>query len=222
MKIIVDKNIAQKVSKLLLDIGAVSINTKKPFRYVSGMLSPMYTDNRLLISHPKIWRAVIDAYIEVMKKTALDARTDVLSGTATAAIPHAAAIAYELHLPMVYVRSSKKDHGKGNQIEGVFSKKSNILIIEDLISTGASVKTNCLALREAEGVVNTCLAITTSTLHAYEATMRELDLNLITLTDVATTIDVAVSLQKVTVKEQAIVHDFLRNPIGWGKQMGFE
>lgn len=221
MKTVVNEKIAREVSKILLSIGAVSINTKKPFRYVSGMLSPMYTDNRLLISYPDAWKKVIAAYMEVMEKS-MGGTTDVLSGTATAAIPHAAALAYKLKLPMVYVRSSKKDHGKGNQIEGTFPKKSRVLIIEDLISTGSSVKTNCLAIRESGGVVKTCLAITTSTAGAFEETMKELNIKLITLTNVQTTLEVAFLTKKISQKDKESVETFLANPPGWGKAMGFE
>ncbi|MEK7543544.1 MAG: orotate phosphoribosyltransferase [Patescibacteria group bacterium] len=219
---VTDPKIAREVSKLLLSIGAVSINTKKPFRFVSGILSPMYTDNRLLISYPAVWKKIIVAYIYVLKKTKLLAHAEVLSGTATAAIPHAAVLASTLHLPMVYVRSSKKDHGKGNQVEGTFPKKSNVLIIEDLISTGASTKINCMAIREAGGVVDTCLAITTSTLHAFTETMKELKISLITLTDVQTTIDVAVETKRISEKERSIAESFLQDPAGWGRHMGFE
>lgn len=222
MMTIADETIAQDVSEILLSVGAVSINTKKPYRFVSGILSPMYTDARLLMSYPEAWNDVIKAYVSVMKKSGLLPRTDVLSGTATAAIPHAAALAYQLKRPMVYVRSSKKDHGKGNQVEGVFPKKSKVLLIEDLISTGASTKTNCLAIREARGVVNTCLAITTSTLHAFVETMRELKLAFITLTDVMTTINVAAATKRISRKERAVVESFLKDPVHWGKKMGFE
>lgn len=222
MTTVYDSKIAHEVSELLLSVGAVSINTKKPFRFVSGILSPMYTDNRLLISHPNAWKKVITAYISVLKKTGLLSRIDVLSGTATAAIPHAAVLAYTLKLPMVYVRSSKKDHGKGNQVEGWFPKKSKVLVIEDLISTGASTKTNCLAIREAGGVVDTCIAITTSTLHAFEETMNERKLTLVTLTDVVTTIDVAAATKRISQKERAVVASFLEDPVVWGKRMGFD
>ncbi len=222
MKTVVDDTMAKNVAKLLLSVGAVSINTKKPFRYVSGILSPMYTDNRLLISYPHVWKKIIAAYVAIMKKTNVLTHTDVLSGTATAAIPHAAGLAYVLKKPMVYVRSSKKDHGKGNQIEGTFPKKDRVLIIEDLISTGASTKTNCLAIRAAGGVVRTCLAITTSTLHAFAETVKELNIALLTLTDVATTLDVAQATKRISTKERAVVDSFLEDPVGWGKRMGFE
>ncbi len=221
MNTVVNQTIAREVSKTLLSIGAVTINTKKPFRYASGILSPMYTDNRLLISYPAAWKKVIAAYMRVLKEDDRFGTIDVLSGTATAAIPHAAVLAWRLSLPMVYVRSSKKDHGKGNQIEGAFPKKSRVLIIEDLISTGSSVKTNCLAIREAGGVVNTCLAITTSTTGAYVPTMKELKLHLFTLTNVRMTLEVAASVKKISQSDKESVETFLSDPPNWGKRMGF-
>ncbi len=222
MTTIVDQKIAREVSKLLLSIGAVSINTKKPFRYVSGILSPMYTDNRLIISYPNVWRKIIDAHIIVLRKMRLLTHVDVLSGTDTAAVPHAAVLAYTLKRPMVYVRSSKKTHGKENQIEGTFPKKSRVLVIEELISTGTSTKINCQAVRQAGGLVNTCLAITTSTVNAFDPIMKELKITLVTLTDVQTTLDVAASTKRISQKEKKVDQSFLADPAGWGKQMGFE
>jgi orotate phosphoribosyltransferase len=222
MKTIYDKIIAREVSKQLLEIGAVTFNTKKPYRFVSGILSPMYTDNRLLISYPKQWRRVIAAYVAVLKKTKLLANIDCFSGTATAAISHAAAIAYMLRRPMVYVRSSKKDHGKGNQIEGTFPKKSNVLIVEDLVSTGLSIRTNCVAVREAGGVAKTCIAITTSTVSAFDKIIKELKIRLITLTDVQTTLEVAVATKRISPEQKQSVELFLADPAEWGRKMGFE
>lgn len=219
---IVDEGIARKISELLLSIGAVSINTKEPYRFVSGILSPMYTDNRLIISYPKQWHQLIDRNIRVIKKIESLKKIDVFSGTDTAAVPHAAAIAYTLHKPMVYVRSSRKVHGKKNQIEGTFTKNNHVMIIEDLISTGLSTKTNCVAIRSAGGIVHTCVAITTSTLSSFEPIMKELKIRLVTLTNVQTTLDVAVSSKRITKNQKKIVESFLDNPAGWGKKMGFE
>jgi orotate phosphoribosyltransferase len=222
MQTVIDEHIAEQVAELLLSIGAVSFNVKKPFRYTSGILSPMYTDNRLLISYPHVWQQIIGFYAAVMEKAEFKQKIDCLSGTATAAIPHAAGLAYKLHLPMVYVRSSKKEHGKENQIEGTFPTGSHVLVIEDLISTGKSIKVNCDAIREAGGIVDTCLAITTSTMHAYEPIVQELGVRLITLSNVTKTLEVAVASKRITNEERTSVESFLADPPGWGKKMGFE
>ena len=221
MDTIVDKKIAQEVAKQLLKIKAVTINTQKPYRYVSGILAPVYTDNRLLISHYPQWKVVIDNYVKVINNY-IKPKPDVLSGTATAAIPHAAALAYALRMPMVYVRTSKKEHGKENLIEGEFPPGSNVLIVEDLVSTGKSITFNVNAIREAGGKVTQCLAITTSTLGAFVDVVKELNIELFTLTNIQTVIETAISERYITDNDGRSVNQFLANPKTWGHEMGFE
>lgn len=221
MNTVVDKKIAHEVARQLLKIHAVSINTKKPFKYVSGILAPLYTDNRLLISHPAEWKVIIQKYIEVIEHK-LPEKPEVLSGTATAAIPHAAAISYQMQIPMIYVRSSKKEHGKENLIEGELKPGSKVLVIEDLVSTGKSITQNVTAVREAGGVVSQCLAITTSTLGAFVETVSSLAIELKTLTNIQTVVEEAVSEKYITSEESDSVNKFLNNPKGWGHEMGFE
>lgn len=220
MNTIVNQHVAVEVAKQLLKIKAVTINTKKPFRYVSGMLAPIYTDNRLLISHPVEWSVVIDNYVKIIKEHQL--APDVLSGTATAAIPHASVIANKLQIPMVYVRSAKKEHGKENLIEGEFSKGSKVLIVEDLISTGKSIAQNVQAIRESGGVVTECLAITTSTVGAFNTTIKHLDITLLTLTDIETIIQTALTEKYISAEQENSIQLFLKNPQAWGKNMKFE
>lgn len=220
MKTIVNQDIAEKVAATLLKIKAVSINTKKPFRYVSGILAPLYTDNRLLISHVPEWSVVIDAYVSVIEKQFKNAQ--VFSGTATAAIPHAAVLAYKTGIPMVYVRTSKKEHGKENLIEGEFTSGSKVLIIEDLVSTAKSITQNVESIRRAGGIVTDCLAITTSTLSAFEETVKNLNITLHTLTDIGTIIKVAHQEGYVSKAEEESIQTFLKDPKSWGHKMGFE
>lgn len=217
---IIDTTLAKKVAEQLLAIRAVTINTKKPYRYVSGMLAPLYTDNRLLISHPQEWKVIIDAYISVIKT--LKEQPDVLSGTATAAIPHAAVLSDRLTIPMVYVRSSKKEHGKENLIEGELTAGDTVLIIEDLVSTGKSITGNVEAIRSQGGIVDTCIAITTSNLDAYKDTVQSLGLSLITLTSIEIVVETAVQKSYISEAEKEMVESFLRSPKTWGKDFGFE
>lgn len=218
---VVDPKLAKVASEILLNIKAVVINTKKPFRFTSGMLSPMYTDNRLLISYPTEWQQILTLYVKAIKKVIGLSNFDVLSGTATAAIPHAAALACVLNKPMVYVRASKKEHGKENQIEGTFKKSSRVLIIEDLISTGKSSGQNADAIRSAGGKVESCVAITTSTSPvAYENTFKEMKVKLFTITDAQTTVEVATQKKYITKEQKDSVDSFLANPPGWAKKIG--
>ena len=127
---------AAKVAGSLLQIKAIKLNSKKPFTWASGLHSPIYCDNRKALSFPKIRtyirhelvRAISDFYGDV----------DVIAGVATAGIPQGVLVAQELGLPFVYVRSSKKEHGMTNQIEGVINEGQSVVIIEDLVSTGKS------------------------------------------------------------------------------------
>ncbi|MGI8315057.1 orotate phosphoribosyltransferase [Halobacillus mangrovi] len=134
----------------LIKIGAVKIETEDLFTWTSGLRSPIYCDNRLTMSYPEIRRRIADAFVEKIQK--LETPVDVIAGCATAGIPHAAWVAEKLDLPMVYVRSSAKKHGKGNQIEGKIEAGQRVVVIEDLISTGKSSIQAADALK-AEGVV---------------------------------------------------------------------
>ena len=222
MNTVVDSSIAKEVSSILLSIKAVTINTEKPYRFVSGMLSPMYTDNRLLISHPTEWKRVIEIYERIIKNNIGLGSIDVLSGTATAAIPHAAALAIRLGKPMVYVRSSKKEHGKENLIEGEFPPRAKVLVIEDLISTGLSSKQSVDAIRSMNGDVATILAITTSTRNAFDQTMTDLKVRLMTLTNADITVQTALEEGLITEKQKDSVDTFFDDAKSWGKLMGFE
>lgn len=213
MNTVVDTSIARNVARQLLKIKAVSINTKRPYRYVSGMLAPIYTDNRLLMSHPEEWKVIIDAFAHIIRR--LKRKPDVLSATAMAAIPHAAALSYTLGIPMVYVRTSKKSHGKENTIEGKLAAGSNVLVLEDLISTGKSIALNVNAIRQAGGNVTQCLAITTSTISAFVRTVTSLSIELLTLTDIQTIVKTAMRDQVISGKEARTVYDFLTDPMAW-------
>ena len=128
------ESIAYKVARELLKIGALKISKDKPFTWASGMLAPIYCDNRLTISYPKARRILTDGFIEKASKHEFDC----VAGVATAGIPHAAWVADRLSLPFVYVRPEAKGHGRQNQIEGYLPENSRVLMIEDLIATGFS------------------------------------------------------------------------------------
>lgn len=124
------------IAQSLLDEKAVFLRPEEPFTWTSGIKSPIYCDNRMLISAPTARRLIVDQFVELIKAQKL--KPEVIAGTATAGIPWAAWIADRLDLPMVYVRSSAKDHGRKNMIEGKLIPSERVLLIEDLISTGKS------------------------------------------------------------------------------------
>lgn len=128
--------LAADIARLLLANKAVKVSTNPPFTWASGIKSPIYCDNRLLISDPTAVRKIVDGFKTLIEKEKLE--FDVIGGTATAAIPWAAFLAYELGKPMIYIRPKPKDHGAGKQVEGTMVGGARVLIVEDLISTGGS------------------------------------------------------------------------------------
>ncbi|KKE78037.1 orotate phosphoribosyltransferase [Oceanobacillus caeni] len=140
--------LSQDLARDLLEMKAVQINPNEYFTWTSGIKSPIYCDNRLTMSYPTIRRKIVEAFVQKIKE--MDEQPEVIAGCATAGIPHAAWLAERLDLPMVYVRSKPKGHGKGNQIEGEIKEGQKVLVIEDLISTGGSSIESAKAL-EKEG-----------------------------------------------------------------------
>lgn len=208
-----------KVSKILFSIGSVIFRTRQPFRYSSGILSPIYTDNRLIMSHPKERKIIIDLLIKEIKKIGVP---DVIAATATAGIPHAAFIAQKLNLPMVYVRSQAKNHGKGNQIEGKITRGQTAVVIEDLISTGGSSLAVVKALRSAGVKVTGLVAIFT---YGFDEAKKNFEKNRVdvhTLTDIDASIEAAIRDGYLKKDQLKMVQSWAKDPNGWGKKMGFE
>lgn len=141
----------KKIAKDLLSIGAVFIRPDEPFTWASGIKSPVYCDNRLTLTSTDVRDDIENALADTIKKFYPDA--EVLMGTSTAGIAHAAITAHILSLPMGYVRSGAKDHGRGNQIEGKLTAGQKVVVVEDLISTGGSVIEVVNVLRNAGAVV---------------------------------------------------------------------
>ncbi len=142
-----NEQIAEKIARGLLSIGAVFLRPEQPFTWASGIKSPVYCDNRLTLTAPEVRADVENGIVETIRREYPD--VEVLMGTATAGIAHAAISAHIMGLPMGYVRSGAKDHGRGNQIEGKLEKGQKVVVVEDLISTGGSVIEAVDALREA-------------------------------------------------------------------------
>lgn len=205
---------AQKIAELLLSIKATTLNVKEPFRYTSGIISPIYTDNRLIISYPDKREIVINEFLELIKTQPLE--FDVVAGTATAGIPHAAWIADRLNKPMVYVRGSSKKHGKQNQIEGVINAGDKALVVEDLISTGGSSVDAALALREAGATVSDCVAIFSYQLPQATEKFAQADVNLHTLSDFDTLISTAVAENYLSQTDGDIARSWNKAPDVWG------
>ena len=137
----------KQIAGALLSIGAVFLRPEEPFTWASGIKSPIYCDNRLTLTAPEVRDQVENGLMEVIRREYPD--VEVLMGTSTAGIAHAAIVAHMMHLPMGYVRGGNKDHGRQNRIEGKLEKGQKVVVVEDLISTGGSVIDVVEALREA-------------------------------------------------------------------------
>lgn len=190
-----------EVAKRLLDIKAVQIRPNDYFTWTSGIKSPIYCDNRLTMSYPEVRNKIVDAFVEKVEN--LDQRPDVIAGCATAGIPHAAWLASRLDLPMTYVRSSAKGHGKGNQIEGEIKPGQKVVVIEDLISTGGSVLTSVKALVEAGAEVVGVLAIFTYGLEKAKQQFADAELSFETITNYDELLQLLESEGKITSEEKA-------------------
>lgn len=210
---------SQKIAKILLSINAVTISPNKPYRYTSGILSPVYSDMRLLISYPKERKIVISELTKLIKNLGIP---DIVAGTATGGIPHAAYISEKLNIPMVYVRGKAKEHGKKNQIEGLFKKGQKAIIIEDMISTAGSSLETLSALKKAQGKVKNIVVIFTYTMPLSISNIKKAGIRLHTLTTFPEIVDMAVKMGKMKLKDKETVLEWLKDPAGWGKKMGFE
>ncbi|MBC2040452.1 orotate phosphoribosyltransferase [Listeria marthii] len=208
-------SIEKQVAEQLLEIKAVFLKPNDPFTWASGIKSPIYCDNRLTLGFPKVRQFIAKALVEKIKETF--GEVDVVAGTATAGIPHAAWVSDLLDLPMVYVRSKAKEHGKGNQIEGPIAKGQKVVVIEDLISTGGSSLKAVEALEEAGAEVVGIAAIFTYGLDKGKKLLDEADTKLVTLTNYDELIEVALSENYVTAEDMATLKEWKKSPENWGK-----
>lgn len=179
----------QNIAQSLLEIKAVTLSPDDPYTWSSGIKSPIYCDNRVTLAYPEIRENIYQGLIELIKEHAQD--TEIISGTATAGIPHAAFVGDQLKLPMSYVRSKSKGHGKGNQIEGALSKGKKVVVIEDLISTGGSSINAVEALIEDGAEVLGVFAIFTYGINKAEEAFKAIDVPFYTLSNYDELISVA-------------------------------
>lgn len=207
----------RKIAEYLLDIGAVSLQPNDPFTWTSGLKSPIYCDNRLTLSFPEVRRKIAEG----MKTIILEKFPAVehIAGTATAGIPHAAWVSELLDLPMCYVRSKPKGHGKGNQIEGKVFKGQKVVVIEDLISTGGSVITAALALRKAGCEVLGAVSIFTYELEKGKKLLQEAHVTTYSLTDFSTLVDVAKEKGIIQEKEMEKLMNWKKDPESWSEEV---
>ncbi|KKR78134.1 MAG: Orotate phosphoribosyltransferase [Candidatus Curtissbacteria bacterium GW2011_GWA1_40_9] len=210
---------SEKIAEILLDIGAVLFTRNRPFRFTSGLLSPVYVDCRVIISHPKERKIVANALVEKIKKEI--GLPDVVAGIATGGIAHAALIADKLNLPMVFIRSKPKEHGKGNQVEGVLRRGQKVLIVEDLVSAATSSENAVRAVRKLGGVVTDEIAIYTHNLKVSDDYFKKAKVKFSYLTDTRQVAKQAVKKSFMKKEQVKIIEVWVHDPKSWGKKMGF-
>lgn len=192
--------LSHELARDLLEIKAVQIKTDHYFTWTSGIKSPIYCDNRLTMSHPPVRKKITEAFVQKIEK--MDEKPDVIAGCATAGIPHASWLADRLDLPMIYVRSKPKGHGKGNQIEGVIKKGQKVLVIEDLISTGGSAIDAGKTLKQVDAEVIGVLAIFTYGLAKSKQNFAEAAISLQTITGFDQLVDALVKDEEINNQER--------------------
>jgi orotate phosphoribosyltransferase len=205
----------KSIAESLLEIKAVSLRPNDPFTWASGIQSPIYCDNRLTLSYPDIRRKIAAGLAKIV--TEKFPETALVAGTATAGIPHAAWVSEELNLPMCYVRSKAKGHGKGNQIEGKVEKGQKVVVVEDLISTGGSVITAVEALREVGCDVLGVVSIFTYELENGRERLHDANILSYSLTDFSTLVEVASEKGYVETTDLDKLMEWRKNPAQWGK-----
>lgn len=203
-------SVSEKVAEGLLSIGAVFLRPKDPFTWASGIKSPIYCDNRLILTAPQVRDVVEQAIADTVKNEFPEC--EVLMGTSTAGIAHAAIAGHLLHMPMGYVRSGNKDHGRQNRIEGKLPDNAKVVVVEDLISTGGSAIEVVNALRDAGADVLGIVSIFTYGMQKGLDRLKEADVKNISITNFDTVIDVAVKTGYIEESDRDALIRFRSNP----------
>lgn len=209
-----DIHFARYLAEQLLSIKAVVLNPQNPFTWSSGIKSPIYCDNRLLLSFPTIRESVKSVLVDISSNTGN--QIDAIAGVATAGIPHATLVADELNLPLAYIRSSPKKHGTENKVEGKLEKGQNVIVIEDLISTGGSCMSAVETIQEMG-----CNVIKVAAIFSYEfdkahSSFEQSNIPLETVTQYSILAQVAKEKGYIPADDFAKLEEWRANPETWG------
>lgn len=207
--------ITHKVAQYLLQIKAVELRPENPFTWVSGIKSPIYCDNRKILSHPSIRNYVVEGFCSLVDEQY--PHVDCVAGVATAGIAHAALVAWRQNLPMVYVRSKAKEHGMQNLIEGVIEEGQKVVVVEDLISTGKSTLAAVEALRAKEVDVLGAIAIFSYGFEETAKRFEDADCPFQTLSQYDVLVEEALTHNYVTKEYYETLKEWRLNPKKWGK-----
>lgn len=210
------ESMERSVAKSLLDIKAVMLNPEKPFVWASGWLSPIYCDNRKILSFPQLREQVCRFMADIIMKRYPN--VEVIAGVATGAIAHGMLIAHMLGKPFIYVRPKPKDHGTGSQIEGILESGAKVVVVEDLISTGASSLSAANALVNAGAFVQGMVAIFSYNFDQSRKAFENANIELTTLTNYDALIEAAHEVGYVAESDLKLLKEWRYSPATWGKK----
>ena len=210
---VLNKYTAKKTAELLLQINAIKLNSKNPFTWASGWKSPIYCDNRIILSHPQIRIFVREQIVKQIEE--LYGKPDVIAGVATGAIGIGMLVADVMNLPFIYVRPNSKKHGRKNQVEGQYSKSQKVVVIEDLISTGNSSLIAVDALRNEELIVKGMISIFTYGFNVSYENFKNKNVELHTLSSYDFLLEQALDIKYITENEIKTLKEWKKNPSEW-------
>ncbi len=210
---VLNKYTAKKTAELLLQINAIKLNSKNPFTWASGWKSPIYCDNRIILSHPQIRIFVREQIVKQIEE--LYGKPDVIAGVATGAIGIGMLVADVMNLPFIYIRPNSKKHGRKNKIEGQYSKSQKVVVIEDLISTGNSSLMAVDALREEELIVKGMISIFTYGFDVSYENFKNKNVELHTLSSYDYLLEQALDIKYITDNEFKTLKEWKKNPSEW-------
>lgn len=213
---IFNKETAEKTAELLLQINAIKLNPKNPFTWASGWQSPIYCDNRLTLSFPAIRNFIRDEFSKQIEEKY--GKPDVIAGVATGAIGIGILVAESMNLPFVYVRPEAKKHGRQNQVEGFLQKGQTVVVVEDLISTGASSLLAVEALRNAEANVKGMVAVFSYGFDLARENFENANVELTTLSNYENLLHLAVAKNYISEEEQITLQKWSKNPSTWNAE----
>ncbi|RME16126.1 MAG: orotate phosphoribosyltransferase [Bacteroidetes bacterium] len=211
-----NKETSHKVAEYLLQIKAINLNTKKPFEWSSGLLSPIYCDNRIILSYPTLRTYIRQQFVDTINENF--GKPDVIAGVATGGIAHGVLVAQEFGLPFIYVRPEPKKYGLSNAIEGYAEKGQSVIVIEDLISTGSSSLKVIEHLKNHGCIIKGMISIFTYNMKTAQDTFKKNKLQVLSLSNFDDLLQIALEKEYITDEDYHQLKEWHKDPEKWSNQ----
>lgn len=211
--------LGKAIASYALDLGAVKFSFDKPFQWASGYFMPIYNDNRLLLSSALIRRTVVEALVALLKENKIS--PTCIGGVPTAGLPWATSLADALSLPLIYIRDKAKDHGLQKRIEGLVERNAEVVLVEDVISTGGSAASAIPAVREAGANCSVCLGIYSYDFPEAHNKFQEHNAKVLSALTYDTLLSVALERMYITGEQLESLKEWQNSPFNWGAKRGF-